>query len=127
MSAVAVQAFAILCVFAFLLSGAAADDCAHRRDEAVACARKYCDLDHDGLISAHEIEEVRARTLHWYERLVAYVTDESTAVVMEHCDADGDGYISRADFERTERTCLRDCEAVTAFFKYVCDRARKAE
>ena len=97
--------------------------CAHKRSDAIACAHKYCDLNKDGFIAKDEVEKVRSHVLYWYEKLGAFFKGESTDVVMERCDFDGDGLISRRDFDRSRATCLRDCDSINDFFKYICNRA----
>ncbi len=57
---------------------------------------------------------------HWYERIEA----EDCGTVMLHCDCDGDGYISRDDLDKAVFTCLRNCDTIMEFNKYVISRIK---
>lgn len=107
------------------------ETCPRQRADAVACARRYGDSDGDGMITAAEIDAVIARYLTIPERTLVWLAQklglEDTRTVLAHCDADQDGRISQQDFEASADTCLKDCGRVMKFFKFVCERAERAD
>jgi hypothetical protein len=103
----------------------AADEATFRtmRNRASDCARRYGDTNEDGFIASDEIDSLKGKVLHFWERAAGWLISESTAEVIRRCDADGDGRISAADFEATRRTCLATPAAVAQFYTYFCARA----
>ena len=111
-----------MALFAVLFAVVAAESCAHSRADGYECISRYGDLDGDGLLTRDEIDVLRARSLHYYERALGWIAGETTDTVMLHCDYDGDGVISASDFYASTKTCLRDCNAVESLFEYIFDR-----
>lgn len=105
--------------------------CDHQRSDAVACAMRFADTDHDGAITAAEIDAAKARYLPLAERVGVWLADvvglETTQAVMRKCDDDGDGRITLDDFERSADSCLADCGRVNLLFKLVCAHAYEEE
>lgn len=95
----------------------------YQREDAVKCALKYGDRNHDERLSFKEVERERERALYWYEKVVAWIAvGHSTEKVFERCDHNRDGYIDAEDFAKSTATCLADCEAVEQFMTMICLR-----
>jgi len=94
--------------------------CPHQRNDAVECANKYCDLNHDGYLCWEEIVQVKRDLLTVLEKFALFFAAPDQ--IMRHC-AGGDDLIGKDDFAKHTATCLRNCKAVKQFFEYVCDRA----
>lgn len=116
------------------------DVCTPSREEATACARKYVDTDHDGLVTVKELDAARDRNLSWLERMISSIAAESNERILAKCDVDGDGFISEQDFAMTNlspaekkdpakinNSCLVKCASIEKFFKYLCKREEARE
>lgn len=101
--------------------------CEHQREDAIECAQRYGDRNHDRLISSDEVDWMRSHYLSKVERTLVWIAEkfglDTTREVMEKCDYDGDGAISEEDFALTRDTCLKNCDRVSKLFHFICDRA----
>ena len=105
-------------------AGASNDDrpCQHTRADAHACALKYGDSNGDGRISREEIDNLRSRSLHYWETAISWIAGKNADAILNDCDVNGDGYLDADDFNQSADACLATCKDITDFFYYVCDR-----
>lgn len=99
------------------------------RADCIACMLDATDRNHDGRISADEMEQAKQDYLYWYERWLVALSG-GAANIMAQCDANGDGFITYDDMLRTEVTCLpltdangNQLDGLCKVKKYLCDRA----
>lgn len=102
-------------------------DCGFTRDDSLACIERHVDTNHDGKVTAAEVEEARHRyggkTLAFVQWLISWFKiDISTEKIMKDCGADKDGIMTKEGWEKSAETCLPNpwgrCQ-----LKKVCDYA----
>lgn len=106
--------------------------CAYKREEAIECAQRFGDREHNadgtrgnGLICAAEIQQLEQQVLGWGSWLLDFLYPAER--IIARCDYDGDGQISLRDFEMSSETCLHDCDKLTLFFSKVCKPAEEMD
>lgn len=99
--------------------------CKYSRMDAVQCFEKYVDLNHDGVITANEVEAAKTRYItgafKWFLRIISWEVDTSTAKIFHDCDYNHDGKFTQDDFIKSKKTCI-PTQAGLCMIKYVCDR-----
>lgn len=103
------------------------DSCVFTREDAIDCLAKHVDTDHNGWISAQELDTARRRYAGPVLKMATFVLgalhfDVSTETTFKNCDFDHDGHLTADDFRKSVKTCLPDQRGM-CILKSVCDRA----
>lgn len=105
------------------------EDCDISRAQCGECARKYCDIDRNGVIDVEEIRAVRAKYLTFYERFFAFILSETPERMLEMC-GNGDKsnpVITEESFASRDDTCLYECAKRHIFWDKICMPAAAEE
>jgi hypothetical protein len=103
----------------FLLAALAVHASAPPREVLIDCVLRYVDTDHDGCVTAREIDHARSEYLNIIERMASTRTEK----IMRDCDYNRDGCISRSDMEAANTTCVASEKDRNRFNDYICKRA----
>jgi len=94
------------------------ETCEYDRQSAIEVFKAGFDVDGDGLFTIDECYEAYHAYIHLWEEPLA----ESCEKVFAHCDCNADRTITISDFETAVDTCLRNCDTIHMFMKYVGSR-----
>jgi hypothetical protein len=109
--------------------------CGFSRKQCIACLLDVADANHDGRITAAEIDKAKDTYLRFYELAVisTLAKDAETSSIINNCDANGDGVITYDDMVVSADTCLNlykdndKAKGTTGLLcytkEYFCDRA----
>lgn len=100
---------------------ASLETCKYDRDSAIDVFNVGFDVNGDGLFTIEECYEARRAYIKTYEEPFA----ESCEDIFRHCDCNADGAITEIDFRTALDTCLRNCDFIEKFMKYVGSRMPK--
>jgi len=99
-------------------------NCGFTRDDALQCALKYGDINHDQRLTVNELDRALDVLVPGYIRhLPAFLTGIDAARVLRDCDYDKDGALTPHDWEMSQKTCMPKQENLCQF-KWFCDYAK---
>jgi len=97
--------------------------CGFTRDDALACALKYGDTNHDGKLDQRELANAKYIFVPRYLRLLAWIKGIDLSRILKDCDYDKDGVLTPRDWQQSKDTCMPKQENLCQF-KWFCDYAK---
>lgn len=115
----------LLCVCAASASWFPPNDdvtCGFTRADALACAMKHGDQNHDNMLTQSEITRAMNTLVPRYIRVLAWFKGIDLKRTLKDCDYNGDGVLTPRDWEMSKKTCMPRQQDLCKF-KWFCDQA----